>query len=58
MSNNRYDRRHIRKAEAEIRQTAWGQLTAVQQLASLDYRLGENLGAKRQRQRIKRKAAK
>jgi hypothetical protein len=52
MGNNRLDRRGIRKNQAEVRQAAWAQLTPQQQLVELDKRIGESVGAMRQRKRI------
>jgi hypothetical protein len=52
MGNNRMDRKPARKRAAEERQAAWAQLTFTQQRFELDLRLGTNLGAVRQRNRI------
>ena len=52
MSNNRRDRQSVRRIEAEGRAEVWEGLTPAQQIATLDRRLGKNLGAKKQRARI------
>lgn len=44
--------REQRRAEGEARNTAWRGLTAAQQLASLDGRLGVGVGAARQRRKL------
>jgi len=49
----RPDNNQHKRAEATERNDAWRKLTPKQQLASLDGRLGKNVGAKKQRQRIK-----
>jgi hypothetical protein len=48
-------RRAERRAAAEERQEEWGTLTPKQQLKALDGRLGEGIGAKKQRARIQEK---
>ena len=58
MSNNRRDRQSVRRIDAEGRQELWDSLTPEQQLATLDRRLGKNLGAKKQRARITKALAK
>ena len=44
-----------KQKEAIERNEAWAQLTPEQQLASLDERLGKDVGAKKQRARIQYK---
>ena len=43
------------KTKEEERNERWAQLTPEQQLASLDERLGKDIGAKKQRARIQYK---
>jgi hypothetical protein len=57
-SGPRPDRSETKRRDADARNTTWTELSAAQQLASLDSRLGKGVGAKRQRARIaSRKAA-
>ena len=47
--------KQIKETEAIVRNEAWAKLTPEQQLASLDERLGKDVGAKKQRARIQYK---
>ena len=47
--------KQIKQTEAVVRNEAWVKLTYEQQLADLDRRLGEGIGAKKQRARIQYK---
>tara|TARA_B100001250_G_C19332379_1_gene585315 strand:- start:155 stop:379 length:225 start_codon:yes stop_codon:yes gene_type:complete len=47
--------KQIKETEAIVRNEAWAKLTYEQQLADLDRRLGEGIGAKKQRARIQYK---
>ena len=47
--------KQIKETEAIVRNEAWAKLTPEQQLASLDERLGKDIGAKKQRARIQYK---
>ena len=47
--------KQIKETEAIVRNEAWAKLTPEQQLASLDERLGKEIGAKKQRARIQYK---
>ena len=47
--------KQIKETEAIVRNEAWAKLTPEQQLADLDRRLGEGIGAKKQRARIQYK---
>lgn len=58
MSKNRLDRQGIRRIDAEERQAEWDKLTPEQKNAALDARLGKGIGAKKQRARITKAAAK
>jgi hypothetical protein len=58
MSNNRYDRRTVRRMDADDRHLAWENLSFQEQLNHLDSRLGKDLGAKKQRNRIHKKIEK
>ena len=49
----RLERKRILHRESEERKVYWDKLTVVQQLEALDKRLGTNLGAKRQRARLR-----
>lgn len=49
----RADRRVERQKEALLRNEFWAKLTNREKLASLDVRLGDGVGAKRQRARLK-----
>ena len=49
--------KQIKQTEAILRNEAWAKLTPEQQLASLDERLGKDVGAKKQRARIQYKIA-
>jgi hypothetical protein len=46
------ERRAGRRAEHEARVAKWQELSPAEQLALLDHRLGEGVGAKRQRERL------
>lgn len=48
----RQDRRTQRREEAAIRNEAWEALTTAGKRAALDARLGERVGAKKQRARL------
>lgn len=52
MRNLRADRREDRQAQAKERAEDRGRRDARAQLAVLDYRLGEDLGAKKERARL------
>ena len=47
--------KQIKQTEARVRNEAWAKLTYEQQLADLDRRLGQGIGAKKQRARIQYK---
>lgn len=44
--------RKVKKEEADERQAGWAALSAAEQLAELDRRLGKGVGAKKQRAKI------
>jgi len=46
------ERKKAKRKEAEERVVEWRKMTPKQQLQNLDARLGENVGAKRQRVKI------
>ena len=47
--------KQIKETEAIVRNETWAKLTPEQQLESLDNRLGEGIGAKKQRAKIQAK---
>ena len=47
--------KQTKQTEAAVRNEAWAKLTYEQQLADLDRRLGQGIGAKKQRARIQYK---
>lgn len=47
-------RREQRQKEAQQRNDKWKQLSPQQQLAELDQRLGKDIGAARQREKLKK----
>lgn len=51
-------RKNQRREEAKKRNSAWQKLTPEQKIASLDQRLGKDVGAKKQRLKIKREMEK
>ena len=52
VKGRRPDKKEQRRAIASVNVERWRSLTPKQQLAELDRRLGQNLGAKKQRARI------
>lgn len=46
--------KEAKKAEAKARNAAWAKLSPIEQLASLNKRLGNGVGAVKQRNRIKK----
>jgi hypothetical protein len=57
-SRTRKQIKEIKREEINERLAAWRDLTPEQQLAALDRRLGKDVGAKKQRARIKAAIAK
>lgn len=49
----RHDRKGVRREEGLVRQERWSKLTPAEQLSELDKRLGDGVGAVRQRTRLK-----
>lgn len=50
----RPDRIEAKREDAHTRNTVWANLTSAEKLRELDRRLGDGVGAKRQRARIAR----
>lgn len=57
ISGQRPDLHATRVMEAKERQVVWSALTPLEQLATLDRRLGNGVGAKKQRSRLRLKVA-
>lgn len=57
VSSNRSDLREFRRKAAESRNVAWNKLSTEAKLADLDTRLGDGVGAVRQREKLQRKLA-
>jgi len=49
----REQRKKLLREQAEAQKAAWDQLTTMQKIEELDRRLGPNVGAKKQRARLK-----
>ena len=50
---NRRDNKQLKREEAEIKQAEYDKLTTMQKIEKLDYMLGANVGAVKQRARLK-----
>ncbi len=49
----REQRKKLLREQAEAQKAAWDQLTTMQKIEALDARLGPNVGAKKQRAKLK-----
>jgi hypothetical protein len=52
MSNKRNDRKADRQKEAQSRQNRWDAMSLEDTLKELDQRLGRDVGAKKQREKL------
>ncbi len=57
VEGRRPDNKRIRQKDAEARNAAWAALSAEDQLKVLDARLGNGMGAAKQRKRLQSKLA-